>query len=260
MNEIDKGIELIDTHAHLSMEHFKEDLPEVIKRSAASNVKNILDIATDLVSSRKVIRNCENYEMVFGAVGIHPHESAQYKEHDLVELETLLTHPKIVALGEIGLDYHYNYSPRPIQKKFFKEQLFLAAHKNIPVIIHIREAIKDGLKILQSIKKIPRGVFHCYSGSKEEVFKILEMDFYISFTGVVTFKNFRKESVVSAVPLDRLLLETDSPFMTPEPHRGKRNDPSYLKYILASLAVMHNTSESILAQKTTANAEELFGL
>ncbi|MFO7888727.1 MAG: TatD family hydrolase [bacterium] len=260
MNKTDNNIQLIDTHAHLNMDHFQEDIQEVIEKSAASHLKYIIDIATDLASSRKVIRDCENYEMVFGAVGIHPHDSAQHTEQDLTELETLLIHPKIVALGETGLDYYYDYSPRPVQKKFFQAQLTLAAEVNIPVIIHIREAMKDGLEILQNLDTIPRGVFHCYSGTQQDLYKILDLGFYISFTGVVTFKNFKRQSVVAAVPLDRLLLETDAPFMTPVPYRGKRNDPSYVKYILKAVADTHNISESSLAQKTTANAENLFGL
>jgi len=260
MNTHDNNIQLIDTHAHLNMEHFNEDLPEVIEKSAASHVKYIIDIATDLESSRKVILNCENYDMVFGAAGIHPHDSGNHTEQDLAEIDKLLGHPKIVALGETGLDYYYDYSPRPIQKNFFTEQLILAAKRDIPVIIHIREAMRDGLEILGNLDTIPRGVFHCYSGTEEDLSEILNLGFYISFTGVVTFKNFSKQSVVAAVPPDRLLLETDAPFMTPVPHRGKRNDPSYLHYILKAVAEIHTIDESELAQITTQNAENLFGL
>ncbi len=260
MNTRDNNIQLIDTHAHLNMEQFNEDLPEVIEKSADSHVKYIIDIATDLASSREVIRNCENYDMVFGAAGIHPHDSGKHNEQDLSELEDLLNHPKIVALGETGLDYYYDYSPRPVQKKFFSEQLTLAAERDIPVIIHIREAMEDGLDILQGLDTIPRGVFHCYSGTEEDLSDILDLGFYVSFTGVVTFKNFSKHSVVAGVPLDRLLLETDAPFMTPVPHRGKRNDPSYVRYILEAIADIRNINEQDLAEATTANAEELFGL
>lgn len=260
MDKTDKHIPLIDTHAHLTMEHFRDDLPEVIEKSKASHVHHIIDIATDLESSRKVIQNCENYEMVFGAAGIHPHDSAQHKQQDLAEVETLLDHPKIVALGEIGLDYHYDYSPRPVQKDFFTQQLRLATKHNIPVIIHIREAMKDGLEIIRNLDSIPRGVFHCYSGTEQHLSQILDLGFYISFTGVVTFKNFKKQSVVKAVPPDRLLLETDAPFMTPVPFRGKRNDSSCLKYILEAIADMHDISAFSLARETTANAEELFGM
>jgi len=257
---MNKNISLIDTHAHLTMEHFRDDLPEVIEKSKASHLNHIIDIATDLETSRKVIQNCEKYEMIFGAVGIHPHDSAKHTQPDLVELETLLDHPKIVALGEIGLDYYYDYSPRPVQKKFFTEQLKLAARLDIPVIIHIREAMKDGLEIIHDLDSIPRGVFHCYSGTEQDLSAILDLGFYISFTGVVTFKNFKKQSVVKAVPPDRLLLETDAPFMTPVPFRGKRNDPSYISYILQAIADIHDRSESSLAKKTTANAEALFGM
>jgi len=260
MNKSDKNLQLIDTHAHLNMDQFNQDLPEVIEKSAASHVKYIIDIATDLESSREVIRNCENYDMVFGAAGIHPHDSGKHNIKDLIELEDLLNHPKIVALGETGLDYYYDYSPRPVQKKFFTEQLTLAAERDIPVIIHIREAMKDGLDIIQSLDTIPRGVFHCYSGTEEDLYEILDLGFYISFTGVVTFKNFKKQAVVTAVPMDRLFLETDSPFMTPAPHRGRRNDPSYVHYILEAIADIRNINEQDLAQATTKNAEELFGL
>ncbi len=260
MKAAEQNMHLIDTHAHLTMEHFQKYLPEVIKKSAAAGVKYIIDIATDLASSRKVIRNCQDYEMVFGALGIHPHDSGQHTLKDLSELENLLLHPKIVAWGEIGLDYHYDYSPRDIQKEFFKEQLVLAARLNLPVIIHIREAMQEGLAILKSLEKIPGGVFHCYSGTEEDLSTILDLGFHVSFTGVVTFKNFKKQSVVRAVPADRLLLETDAPFMTPEPHRGQRNDPSHIQYILEAIAAIYGMDKFDLAQQTTLNAEKLFGL
>lgn len=249
---------LIDTHAHLTMENFSKDLNDVIIRSSKADVELIIDIAIDIASSKKVIKNCKKYDTVFGAAGIHPHEASKTNKNCFTELSSILDFPKIIAVGEIGLDYYYNYSPKKIQKKYFIQQMQIAVNKNLPVIIHMRDAMSDGLEIIENLDKIPKGVFHCFSGSKKNLMKIIEMGFHVSFTGMITFKNFQDKNIVTEVPLEKLLLETDSPFMTPVPFRGKRNDPAYLRYIVPVLSQLFDISENSMAEITTSNAYNLF--
>lgn len=251
---------LIDTHAHLNMPEFDADRGEVVSRASLSGVERILDIGTDVPSSRKALALTQIHPSIYAAAGIHPHEASKASVADLDEIEFLLHESKVLALGEIGLDYHYNYSPRDVQQALFRKQIEIGLRAGKPMIIHVREAMQDALRILKETGP-PRlkGVFHCFGGSLEDVPAVLEMGFYISFTGVITFRNFSRKDIVSAVPLNRILLETDSPYMTPVPMRGKRNEPSMLVHTAKHLSEILQIPEEELVSQTTANAVTLFG-
>ncbi len=251
----------LDTHAHLNMSAYDNDRDAVVERSFAAGVQGVIDVAVDLSTTVRSVELASQYASLFSAVGIHPHEVSQASLEDIRRLETFFQHPKVVAVGEIGLDYHYNFSPREMQKQFFLAQLELARALNKPVIVHVREAMADACRLIRSVAPSDwKGVFHCFGGKAEDIPEILEMGFMISFTGVVTFHNFKKQELVRKVPLDRLLLETDAPYMTPMPFRGKRNEPAFLPYIAKTLASLHAISEQTLAHATTANAKKMFGL
>jgi len=250
-----------DTHAHLNMEVYDSDRDGVIERSLQAKVQWIIDVSVDLSTSLRSVALASKYPSLFSAVGVHPHEASNTSLEVLHRLEALCQNSKVVAIGEIGLDYHYHFSPPEIQKNFFLAQLELARRLDKPVIVHVREAMTDALDLIQSLAPSGwKGVFHCFGGKAEDIPKILEMGFLISFTGVVTFHNFKKQDLVRMVPLDRLLLETDAPYMTPVPFRGKRNEPAFLSYIANAIASFHQISPETVAQTTTANAKRLFGL
>lgn len=253
--------QFIDTHAHLNMEVYDPDRDAVVERSLAAGVQWIIDVGVDFSTSLCSIELSSKYSSVFSAVGIHPHEASKVSLQDLNRLEAFCQNSKVVAIGEIGLDYHYNFSPPEIQKKIFLAQLELARKLQKPVIVHVREAMTDALNLIRSIASSDwKGVFHCFGGKAKDIPEILEMGFMISFTGVITFHNFKKQDLVRMVPLDRLLLETDAPYMTPVPFRGKRNEPAFLPHIAKAIASIHSISEQAIANASTSNAKKLFGL
>ena len=250
----------IDTHIHLSLDVFKDDLNDVIRRARDAGVMKMISVGTDLKSSRISIALAERYPEIFAAVGVHPHE-AKTDLKTLSHIEELAAHPKTVAIGEIGLDYYYNFSPHDLQHDWFRIQLGLARRLDLPVIIHVRNAMNDAISIIRSAGPSPwQGVFHCYGGTVKELPDVLDMGFYISFTGVVTFGNFRRTDTVQTVPLNRLLLETDAPYMTPVPYRGKRNEPMYLPCTARAIAEIKDVPADDLVRTTTQNAESLFHL
>lgn len=250
----------IDTHAHLNMEVYDADRDAVVEKSLAAGVAGIIDVAVDLATCFRSIELASQYPIVFSAVGIHPHEVSKASREHLQRLKIFCQNPKVLAIGEIGLDYHYNFSPPETQKQFFLAQLELARELEKPIIVHVREAMTDALALIRSLAPSGwKGVFHCFGGKAKDIPEILEMGFMISFTGVVTFHNFKKQDLVRAVPLDRILLETDAPYMTPVPFRGKRNEPCFLPYIAKVIASFYSVSEQVLASATTTNAKKLFG-
>jgi TatD DNase family protein len=241
------------------MDVFDKDRSAVIQRAEDADVKTVIDIGTDLDTSRKALEISQKHDSVYAAVGIHPHDSVKMNSDDLTELKKLLTQPRVIALGEIGLDYHYSFSPHDTQKRILKHQLCCAKDLQIPLIIHVREAFQDIFNILDSSGSPPwQGVFHCFGGNRQDAREVLKRGFHISFTGVITFKNFTRRDVVRSVPLDRLLLETDAPYMTPVPHRGKRNEPAFLNHTAETLAEIYELDIKTLADITTANALRLF--
>lgn len=253
---------LIDSHAHLDGKEFDHDRKEVLEYAFESGIEKIINIGFDFPSSQRSIALAEEYEQVYAAVGFHPHDAKEAKEGYLQSLQRLAAHPKVVAIGEIGLDYYYNHSDPEVQRKVFVEQIGLARELKMPVIIHNRDAHGDTLEILQRERGGENGgVLHCFSGSWEMAKTCMDLGFYISLAGPVTFKNARKAIEVAVnMPLSRLLVETDCPYLTPEPYRGKRNEPAYVRFVAERIAELKGVSLEELAAATKRNTEELFGI
>ncbi len=266
---------LIDTHAHLFSPEFNDDLDGVIKRAVDAGIKNIVVPATDLTSSHQAIKLAEQYDMIYACVGFHPHDALKSSAEALHEIEEISKHPKVVAIGEIGLDYYYDYSPREKQIEVFREQLHIAVRRNLPVVIHTRDSLEDTIQIVNSIVAsepgwrnqmavsqnnfpVPKGVFHCFSGDGKTALELIKKGFLISFPGIVTFKNSNAQEVLEKIGYDHVLLETDSPYLTPVPHRGKRNEPSFLPLIAGKIAQIVHASVDDIARTTSYNTTKLF--
>ena len=252
---------LVDTHAHLQWASFGKDREKVISRARKVDVQYIVNIGFDLDGSREVIEMAEKHKGFYATVGIHPHNASQLNENVLDKLRKLSENQKVVAVGEIGLDYYRNLSPREAQKKAFEAQLFLAEELGLPVVIHDREAHADTLEMLSKFKGKIKGIMHCFSGSREMAEQCIKSDFYISFAGPVTFPNSHKlHEIVKGIDLNKILLETDSPWLAPQEMRGKRNEPAFLLFIAKKIAKLKEISVDELAEATTENAKEIFQL
>ncbi len=250
---------LIDSHAHLNSDRYENDLEEVIKKSVESGVEYIIVNGYDIESSKEAIRLANTYENIYATVGIHPLDIDKYKENTVEELRELASDDKVVAIGEIGLDYYYDKSTMESQKKVFIEQLALAKELDLPVTIHTRDSINDTYEILKG--SCNYGVMHCYSGSVEYAKKFIELGYYISLAGPVTFKNaVVPKEVAKVVSLSKLLIETDCPYLTPHPNRGKRNDPSYVLLVAEEIARIKEIDVKEVEKATSDNAIKLFGL
>ena len=249
-----------DTHAHYDDEQFDSDRDALLSSLSEKGVSLILNPGSNMESSEKAMALSDKYPFLYCAVGVHPHDAKDMEDGDISKLKEMSKHRKVMAIGEIGLDYHYDFSPRDIQKKRFEDQLQLARELHLPVIIHEREAVRDCLDIIKPFSDI-KGVFHCYSGSWETAKIILDMGWYLSFTGALTFKNARHApEVVSKMPRDRIMIETDSPYMAPVPVRGTRNDSSNLKYICARAAELMGLTLDDAAALTMKNGKDFFGI
>lgn len=251
---------LFDSHAHYNDERFSEDRDEILSKMCENGVGYIMNACSSVAEIPDIIDIIEKYPFVYGAVGVHPHECADMSEDDIELLKKYSHHPKIKAIGEIGLDYFYDNSPRDKQKYWFGRQIDLAVELNMPIIIHDRDAHRDTLDILNEhrAEKVG-GAFHCYTGSVEMLKDVLEMNLYVAFGGSLTFKKAAKPiEAAKAVPLDRLLIETDSPYLTPEPHRGKRNSSLYVHYVAEKLAEIRGMDVKEIIQITTENAKKCF--
>ncbi|MBA4537457.1 TatD family hydrolase [Bacillus aquiflavi] len=253
---------LFDTHAHLNADQFKNDLPEVIDRALKEGVSTIVVVGFDRPTINKAIELSEAYEFIYASVGWHPVDAIDMTEADLAWLEELSAHPKVVALGEMGLDYYWDKSPKEVQKDVFRKQIRLAKKVKLPIIIHNREATSDVVDILkeEGADEVG-GIMHCFSGSVETAKECMKLNFYISLGGPVTFKNAKKPKEVAAeIPLERLLIETDCPYLAPHPYRGKRNEPGYVKLVAEQIANIKNITVEDVAVATTKNAKKLFGI
>ena len=252
---------LFDTHAHFDDEQFDADRDEVLKSLKSYGVGNIVNIGSSMKTSRTSVALAEKYDFVYATVGVHPSETGELCEADIEELKRLAANPKVRAIGEIGLDYHYPDDVEPsIQKKWFVRQLELAKELDMPVVIHDRESKGECLEILKE-HKISNGVVHCFSGSAETAREILKLGMMISFTGVLTFKNAKKAiAACAAVPLDRLMIETDCPYMSPEPHRGRRNFSGYVEFVARKMAEIKGVSYDELVNITERNAKRFYGI
>ena len=269
MSEYDIQHAMMDTHCHLNFNRYDDDRHEVIQRAGEAGVNRILIPAVDTTTAREAINLAEAYPgTIYAAAGVHPNSTADFDTDTLHDVEALSDEPGVVAIGEIGLDYHWDKSPIEKQKLSFRQQLRLAAELELPVIIHNRESSDDVIAILREwVETLPDalkarpGVLHSFSAPQRTADAALEMGFYLGFTGPVTFKNADDlRRVAATVPLDKILVETDGPFLTPEPHRGSRNEPAYIPHIVDRLAALKHISADDLARHSTANAERLFQL
>lgn len=253
---------LFDTHAHLDAEQFQEDQEEVIRRARENGVKRIVNVGFNRETIPTTLKLANQYDFIYAAVGWHPQDAKDMREEDLGWLRELCRHEKVVAIGEIGLDYYWDTSPKDVQQMVFRRQIRLAKELKLPIIIHDREAHQDILDILREEKAEEiGGVMHCFSGSLEMAQQCIDMNFYISFGGPVTFKNAKKpKEIVKQIPLDRLLIETDCPYLTPEPYRGKRNETGYVRYVAQVIAELRGMDPIELAEITYQNAIKLFHL
>lgn len=251
---------LTDTHAHLYYPEILDILDEILNRAKDTGIERIIVPAVDLASSLKVLELSEKYEMIYAALGVHPGDVSKSKPDDIDKIEKLLTHEKVVAVGETGLDYYWDTSFVKEQKEFFSLQIEMAISHNLPVVIHTRDSTSDAISIVESFSgKNLKGQFHCFTGNETELDKILNIEnMFISYCGNITYKNFSNTEVILKTPPDRLLSETDSPFLPPVPYRGKKNEPSFMLKTLEKISEVTSTGIDDLKETVSLNAQELF--
>ncbi|MGD6850271.1 TatD family hydrolase [Rossellomorea aquimaris] len=253
---------LFDTHVHLNAEQFDEDLEEVISRARDAGVEKMVVVGFDRPTINRAMELIEQYEFLYASIGWHPVDAIDMKDEDLAWIEELSNHPKVVAIGEMGLDYHWDKSPKDVQKEVFRKQIHLAKKVKLPIIIHNRDATQDIVDILreEGAEEVG-GIMHCFSGSPEIAQECVDMNFYISLGGPVTFKNAKKpKEVAKEIPLEKLLIETDCPYLAPHPNRGKRNEPAYVKLVAEQIAELKEVSLEEVENITTENAKKLFNI
>lgn len=250
---------IFDSHCHYDDEKYDLDREQVLREIQEKGVCNAINIGCDIASSYESIKLAQNHPFIYAAVGIHPHTAGEASEGYLTQLEEMTQQEKVVAIGEIGLDYHYDFSPRDVQQRVFEEQLLLAKRLEMPVVIHSREATEDTMRLLN--KHRPIGVLHCYTGSAQTAAEVLKLGMYIGFTGVVTFKNARKTiEVIDITPLDRILLETDCPYMAPEPFRGQRTTSDMIEKTAETVARVKGVSVQEMIDIARENTKRLFDI
>jgi TatD DNase family protein len=253
---------LFDSHAHIDDSRFDSDQAETIERARENGVTGIINIGADMASSARSVALAKAYQGIYAAVGIHPHDAKSVAEADYDQLaEWVNKEAKVVAIGEIGLDYYYDLSPRDVQQTVFIRHIDLARQLGKPIIIHDRDAHGDVMSIVKKEAKGVIGVFHCYSGSLEMAKEVIKLGFYVSFAGPVTFaKSAKLKEIAAAVPLERLLVETDSPYLTPHPYRGRRNEPAHVRLVAEEVARLRGLSLEAVAEATTNNVKQLFSI
>lgn len=251
---------LIDTHVHLNAGQYDSDLAEVLKRAKEQDVGKMVVVGFDRKTITRAMELVEEHDFLYAAVGWHPVDAIDMTDEDLAWIEELAAHPKVVAIGETGLDYHWDKSPKEVQQDVFRRQIRLAKKVKLPIVIHNREATQDVLTILrEEDAKEVGGVMHCFGGSVETANESIEMNFMISLGGPVTFKNAKKpKEVAKEIPLEYLMVETDAPYLAPHPYRGKRNEPGYVKLVAEQIAELRGLSYEEVAEATTANANKFF--
>jgi TatD DNase family protein len=267
----------VDSHAHIFLEDYQTDRDDVLKRAQEAGVECIVVPGTTVETSREAVELAERYDFVYACVGIHPHEASKATPEQLQKIEELSKHEKVVAIGEIGLDYHYNFSPPETQREVFKRQIKLAVQRDLPIVVHTRESLPEAVSIVQEAAgraaswrpgfsnihsrfPSPKGVFHCFPGNAEEAWQLMDLGFFVSYPGIVTFKNSSALETVRKFGYDHILIETDSPYLTPVPHRGKRNEPAYIPLIARAIAEACDASAEDVARTTRLNAKRLFNI
>ena len=251
---------LFDSHAHYNDERFSQDVCELLDSMQENNVGYIMNACSSVGEIEYILKLADKYDFLYASAGVHPHEVENMTEEDIEKLKSYSKHPKVMAIGEIGLDYYYDNSPRELQKKWFERQIELALELDLPIIIHDRDAHRDCLDILNKYRGV-RGVFHCYSGSSEILDEVLDLGFYVAFGGSITFKKAQRPvEAVQKTPLDKILLETDCPYLTPEPFRGKRNSSLYIHLVAEKIAEIKSISIEEVEKITTENGKKCFGI
>ena len=253
---------LIDSHAHIQGKEYAGETAAVIQRAGEAGVEQIIVVggAGDMSSNTAAVALAESCANLYATVGMHPHDAKDVGEAELRELKELALHPKVIAVGETGLDYFYNHSPREVQRRVFAQFIRLAGETGLPLVVHERDAASEAVELLRNegAGKI-RGVIHCFTGDYDAARNYLDLGFYLSFTGIITFKNAEPlREVVRKVPMDRMFLETDSPYLTPVPHRGKRNEPAYVRFVAGAIASVKSLNIEEVARVTTNNVRALF--
>jgi len=252
------NFKICDSHCHLQDRRFKNEIEKVIRNAKESGVEKILVPGWDLRSSKEASGISEKFDNVYAACGLHPHDAKFYDNNIENEIIKISKNKKVVSIGEIGLDYYRDLSPRDIQKEVFRRQLKIAEENDLPVIIHTRDSIKDTIEIVLDFKC--RGVFHAFDYAKDFAMKIIEMGFYVGIGGVVTYPNSLISASIKEIPLDSILVETDAPYLTPQPYRGRRNEPAYTTYVVKKIAEIKSKTFTEVAEKTYKNTKELFGI
>lgn len=249
---------LIDTHAHLNMRDYQDDLGEVLRRARDAEVGVIINIGYDLESSQEAVELAREHDFLWAAVGFHPHDADRLTDEGMEALRELAADKKVVAIGETGLDFYRDLSPRDIQRKAFRRHISLAKEVDLPLVVHLRNAQDEGFNILKQ-EAVSQGIMHCFSGNREQAREAVGLGFYLGFDGPLTYDSPKLISILKDTPGEKILLETDCPYLTPKPHRGKRNEPSYLRFICEKASSELGISYEDLAGLTTANARTLFG-
>ena len=251
----------IDSHAHVILEAFNNDRDEVIQQAFSNGITHIVQSCDNLDEIEKNLVLTKKYENLYSSVGIHPHEAKLWDDVSKITIIKYSNEKKVIAIGETGLDFYYNYSPKDTQVKVFREHIKIAKEVSLPLIIHCRDGFKEAIEILKEESPEHGGVFHCFTGDMESAIEALKLNFYISFSGIITFKNSENlRTVAKNTPLEKTLIETDCPFLTPVPHRGKRNEPKYVTLVAEELAKIHNVSVEEIGKITSENTKRLFGI
>ncbi len=249
---------MIDTHSHINFEEYKADFDNFLNDLKANEIEKVIIPGVEPATFKEISDLTNKYEMLYGAIGVHPSEAKTYTSQTTIGIKEYLKNKKIIAIGEIGLDYYWETETKELQKEIFRAQLEIGQELNVPVLIHDREAHEDTFEILKDYN-LKTVVYHCFSGTKDYALKCIDKGYYIAVGGIVTFKNAKDlKETVKAVPLDRLLLETDAPYLAPVPYRGKLNSPKYLKYIAQEIANLKNTNVEEIKNITTQNAKRIF--
>lgn len=250
---------MIDSHCHLDSRDYNNQIEPLLTQAVAAGVDTVVTIGADMPSSESVVKIAAAHSMVYGTVGIHPHDATSCTPAALSRLRELAKRPKVVAIGEIGLDYYRDKSPRPVQKTAFAQQLDLAVELQMPVVIHTREAFADTLEIIRPYaKRLPGGVFHCFPGNAEDAAKVFDLGFVVSVGGVITFPKSSMAEMATQVPLDKIILETDSPYLTPVPYRGKTNMPAYVSFVADMLASLRGIPKSEVVRVTDRTCRKMY--
>jgi TatD DNase family protein len=255
---------LIDSHAHIQGKEYAGEAADVIARARAAGVEKIIAVggAGDMSSNTEAVALADSFPNIYATVGMHPHDAKDVGADELRALRELTSHPKVIAVGETGLDYYYNHSPHEVQRRVFAQFIGMARETGLPIVVHERDAAQEAAELLRSEgARELHGVIHCFTGNYEAACDYLDLGFYLSFTGIITFKNAEPlRDVVRKVPLERMLVETDSPFLTPMPHRGKRNEPAFVRLVAETVAKVKGISLEEVAERTSQNVQDLFAI